>query len=145
MFRSKAVTLLQRQTQSSNWQLNSITFFSADQLKTVCVPAGDNVLVPCPKSAAEVVKFNLLQDGEIIYSYTYNHGRNALNVTPPDTRVGVELHENVENKSLSFMLTGVNVSSHGIYRCEGIDMFPPPLVPVPSDRRILVLIEGKYS
>lgn len=100
--------------------------------------------VPCPWSRAEQLKFNLLQDGRIIYKHhTCSNGGNAPDCEPNNTRMGVEVQENTENKSVSFLLTGVNASSHGIYRCEGIVMFPPPLVSVPSDLGILVLIRGK--
>uniref|UniRef100_A0A3Q3W1Z1 Uncharacterized protein n=1 Tax=Mola mola TaxID=94237 RepID=A0A3Q3W1Z1_MOLML len=97
-----------------------------------------NVSVPCPWSHAEQLKFNLLQDGRIIYMHrTCRNGGNAPDCEPNNTRMGVEVQENTENKSVSFLLTGVNASSHGIYRCEGIVMFPPPLVSVPSDLGIL--------
>uniref|UniRef100_A0A3Q3WGP1 Immunoglobulin subtype domain-containing protein n=1 Tax=Mola mola TaxID=94237 RepID=A0A3Q3WGP1_MOLML len=112
-------------------------------LKNVCVSVGGNVSVPCPWSHAEQLKFNLLQDGRIIYMHrTCRNGGNAPDCEPNNTRMGVEVQENTENKSVSFLLTGVNASSHGIYRCEGIVMFPPPLVSVPSDLGILVLIRG---
>lgn len=121
-----------------------VTFFSPDQPEIVCVPPGHNVAVPCPKPPGQEVKFTLLQDEEIIYNQTYDR-RNALNYKPPYTRAGVELHENADNKSVSFMLTGVNASSRGIYRCESQVMYPPPLRTLSSVLRVLVLVEGKYS
>ncbi|XP_070786799.1 T-cell-specific surface glycoprotein CD28 [Enoplosus armatus] len=113
-----------------------------DQLETVCIPAGHNVTVPCPKLIGEDVTFNLLKDQEVIYNYTSGDEKNSPNYKPAYTRVGMELHENKENNTVSFMLTGVNVSRHGIYRCEGIVMFPPPFIKVQSASRILVLVEG---
>ncbi|XP_070813974.1 T-cell-specific surface glycoprotein CD28 homolog [Chaetodon trifascialis] len=113
-----------------------------DQLKTFCVPPGDNVTVSCPKLDANHVIFKLLQDEEMIFNHSYIRDKKALNYKPPHSRVVVELHEDKENISASFRLTGLNASSHGIYRCEGTVIFPPPLRTVSSDWRILVLLEG---
>lgn len=111
---------------TSPWIL--ITFFSSDQLRSVCVPVGANVTVPCPVSDNSESSFNLFHADERIYNHTCSH-----------CHAGVELH--TENKSASFKLIGVNSSSSGIYRCEGTVMYPPPLIK--RNKRTLVLIEGK--
>ncbi|XP_032362650.1 uncharacterized protein si:dkey-1h24.6 [Etheostoma spectabile] len=116
-----------------------------DRLEIVCVPANDNVSVPCPELEGEDVTFKLFKEDKMIYNHTYNAEKNnASHGKPPYTRVGVELHQNKENKPDSFMLTGVNASSYGIYRCEYVVTYPPPLKTVPSTLRILLLVEGDH-
>ncbi|XP_029305445.1 uncharacterized protein LOC115019885 isoform X2 [Cottoperca gobio] len=109
-------------------------------LKTLCVPAGDNVPVPCPNVTAEDVTFNLLKDDEVIHNHTCIRDKTSQTCKSQKTRVAVELHG--ENISVTFMLPGVNASSYGVYRCEGIVMFPPPYKKVSSTVLILVLVEG---
>lgn len=113
-----------------------------DQLKIYCVPARANVHVSCPQIPGEDVTFNLLKEEEVIYNYTCIGAIKASNCTSRYTRVGVDVHEITENKSVSFMLTGVKASSYGIYRCEGMNTFPPPYYKVASTSWVLVRIEG---
>lgn len=101
--------------------------------------------VPCPESPGNEVTFTLFKDQEMIYNRTRSHEDNATNSRPPYSRVGIVLHVNTENESAHFWLTGVNASSLGVYRCEGIVTFPPPLLKKTSDLRVLVLVKGKYS
>lgn len=112
--------------------------FSPDALKTVCVSAGENVSVPCPKikERAELVTFNLFQNMEQVYNHTCSPGACTA------TKMG--LHENTENTSVSFVLSGVNASDHALYRCEMKHAFPPPLITEAGDL-ILVLVKGNYS
>uniref|UniRef100_A0A671WLL7 Immunoglobulin subtype domain-containing protein n=1 Tax=Sparus aurata TaxID=8175 RepID=A0A671WLL7_SPAAU len=109
-----------------------------DALKTVCVSAGENVSVPCPKikERAELVTFNLFQNMEQVYNHTCSPGACTV------TKMG--LHENTENTSVSFVLSGVNASDHALYRCEMKHAFPPPLITEAGDL-ILVLVKGNYS
>lgn len=86
--------------------------------------------------------FTLLKDEEEIYNHTSNHEKHASN-RKLNTSVDVKLH--VQNKSVSFILTGVTASSHGTYRCESIVRYPPPYLKDAKTLRILVLVEGKYS
>lgn len=123
-------------------QLLNIKISSADRLNTVLVPVGGHVSVPCPNTSAEEVKFSLFKNTEYIYHHTRISGKNTPNHNLSTDIVGVK-YDNAS--SFSFTLTGVNACSYGIYRCEGIVMFPPPLLQLPSDLRILLLIEGKYS
>ncbi|XP_030265220.1 T-cell-specific surface glycoprotein CD28-like isoform X1 [Sparus aurata] len=106
-----------------------------DALKTVCVSAGENVSVPCPKikERAELVTFNLFQNMEQVYNHTCSPGACTV------TKMG--LHENTENTSVSFVLSGVNASDHALYRCEMKHAFPPPLITEAGDL-ILVLVKG---
>ncbi|XP_076579851.1 T-cell-specific surface glycoprotein CD28 [Chaetodon auriga] len=113
-----------------------------DHLETICASPGDTVTVPCPKLDANHVIFKLLQDEEMIYNQSYVREKKALSHKPTHNGVGVELRENKDNSSVSFRLTGVNNSSHGIYRCEGTVIYPPPLKTVSSNWRVLVLLEG---
>ncbi|XP_044043976.1 T-cell-specific surface glycoprotein CD28 isoform X1 [Siniperca chuatsi] len=106
-----------------------------DHLKPVCVPAGGNVTVPCPNLDGEDMAFNLLKDQKVIYNHSKTQEKNASNSE------AVELHENQVN-NVSFRLIGVNASFHGIYRCEGIVMFPPPYITERNPLGILVLVEG---
>lgn len=120
----------------------NIAVFSSDRPKIVCAPVGGRVSVPCPGPSAGQVKFSLFKDGEAINQYTCNRG---INTSLPNTNtVGVDSKE-AENNWFNFTLPGVNVSSHGIYTCEGVVSFPPPLKNLPSTPGILLLIEGKYS
>lgn len=120
----------------------NITVFPADRLKTACVPVGGNVSVPCPNSSAEDIKFSLFKDGECVHHHTRISGATTPNQNTSTNPVGVEYPS---ANSLYFTITRVNASSHGIYRCEVTVMFPPPLITLYSDLRILVLIEGKHS
>ncbi|KAL6115445.1 uncharacterized protein ACO6RY_00288 [Pungitius sinensis] len=94
-----------------------------DQIKTVCMPAGGEVSVPCPNSTGQEVIYYLYKDGEEI-------------CTDPCTTAGVRLRE--DNKS--FMLTVVNASSYGAYGCQSIGTYPPPLTK--STLWIIVHVEG---
>lgn len=118
-----------------------IAVFPADRFNTVCVPVGGNVTVPCPNSSAEDIKFSLFKDGECVHHHTRISVATTPNQNTSTNLVGVE-YPNAN--SLNFTITGVNASSHGIYRCEVTAMFPPPLITFYSDLGILVLIEGKY-
>ena len=113
--------------------------FSPDRLTTVCVSAGENVSVSCPKAEGEEVTYNLFQNEDLVYNHTCNPGACTAQCTST-----VGLHENTENKSVSFVLSVVNASSHYVYRCERKVSFPPPFKTEPSDL-ILVLVEGNYS
>ncbi|XP_034407531.1 uncharacterized protein si:dkey-1h24.6 [Cyclopterus lumpus] len=107
-----------------------------DQIKIVCVPAGGDVPVPCPKLTGEDVIFNLFKDDEVIYNHTCIGDKQAPDCKPQYTRAGVKLLENTD----SFMLTRVNASSYGIYGCEGIRIFPPPFIK--STLWMQLLVEG---
>uniref|UniRef100_H2T9I9 CD28 molecule n=1 Tax=Takifugu rubripes TaxID=31033 RepID=H2T9I9_TAKRU len=110
-----------------------------NRLNTVCVPVGGNVNVPCPNSSAEDIKFSLFKDGECVHHHTQISGATTPNQNTSTNPVGVEYPS---ANSPNFTITGVNASSHGIYTCEVTEMFPPPLMTLYSDLRILVLIEG---
>ncbi|XP_020509588.2 T-cell-specific surface glycoprotein CD28 [Labrus bergylta] len=119
---------------------NTCTF--NDKLKSVCVAAGDSVSVPCPNMTGEDFRLNLLKDQEVISNHTCSLGNKAPDCKS-SSRGWVQLHIKTDNDSVSFLLKGVNASSHGVYRCEGQVRFPPPLLPaVPGAVSILVLIEG---
>lgn len=120
----------------------NLTVFPADRLNTVCVPVGGNVSVPCPNSSAEDITFSLFKDGECVHQHTQISGATTPNQNTSTNPVDVEYPS---ANSPNFTMTGVNASSHGIYRCEVTIMFPPPVIPLYSDPGILVLIEGKYS
>ncbi|XP_068429385.1 uncharacterized protein si:dkey-1h24.6 [Clinocottus analis] len=111
-----------------------------DQIKIVCEPAGGNVPVPCPKVTAEHVIVNLFKDDEVIYNHMSIRDKQDPNWKAQYTRAGVELLENTDNKSFSFMLTGVNASSYGLYGCEGRKEYPAPMIQ--STLWILLLVEG---
>lgn len=111
-------------------------------LNIVCVPAGVNVSVPCPKLTTQDVTFYLLKEEKVIYELACTRNNTTSDCQPSQIRVGVELQDNTENKSASFMLTEVNASSYGIYKCESYITFPPPLKRVPNTLNILVLVEG---
>lgn len=118
--------------------------YSSDRPKIVCAPVGGPVSVPCPNPSANQVKFSLFKDGKPIHHHTCNPGINPRAIQPNTTTVGVDSKRG-ENHWFNFTLRGVNASSHGIYTCEGIVMFPPPLKDLPRTPGILLLIEGKYS
>lgn len=110
------------------------------ELKMICVPFGGNAPVPCPELNQQHVTFHLFKNEEKIYRQNYHRDGNAT--WKPPTKAEVELHENRENKSVNFMLTGVNASSFGLYRCEGTVLHPPPIETMPSTVFILVQVEG---
>ncbi|XP_037617461.1 cytotoxic T-lymphocyte protein 4 [Sebastes umbrosus] len=93
---------------------------TCNERKIVCVAAGDDVLVPCPNLTGEEVTYYLLKDDKVIYNHTCFREKHS-NCKPRHTVLGVELRD-------SFMLTGVNVSSSGIYNCEVRVMYPPPFL-----------------
>lgn len=140
-FQNCKQSMLIRELCGGVWSFPDHLSLPPDRINTVCAPVGGDVPVPCPESAAEELQFDLLRDGEIIYNSTCFR----LACGHQRTRAGVEVRRNADNKSVGFVLTGVNASSHGLYRCEGTVKYPPPLVSVPSDRRVLVLIEGKNT
>lgn len=109
------------------------------------MPASDNVLVPCPDSTGEETKYNVYRNNEIIFTYNYNVGSNGSTSGPLFVRMGMEPYQNAKDTLVGFTLSRVNISSRGIYRCEGTVTFPPPLLQLQSQQWILVLIEGKYS
>uniref|UniRef100_UPI0037E9BC53 T-cell-specific surface glycoprotein CD28 n=1 Tax=Semicossyphus pulcher TaxID=241346 RepID=UPI0037E9BC53 len=112
-----------------------------DNVRNFCVPAGDRVSVPCPDLTGEDFEFKLFKDKKNIYNHTCSHDKNKPNCTAPYTRGGVELHQ--KNNSITFMLTGVNKCSHGVYRCEGRHLFPPPILPPKCGAvNVRVLVEG---
>ncbi|KAK9523870.1 hypothetical protein VZT92_017755 [Zoarces viviparus] len=111
-----------------------------DRIKIVCVPAGHDVSVPCPKLTGKDVIFDLYKDDEVIYNHTCIRDKQAPNCKARYTRAGVELRENTDNESFSFTLTGVNANSYGIYGCEGSAMFPPPFRT--TTLWMLMLVEG---
>ncbi|XP_051284237.1 T-cell-specific surface glycoprotein CD28 [Dicentrarchus labrax] len=118
-----------------------------DQLQTVCEAAGNNVSVPCPNMTGEVFTTTVLKEDKIIFEHTCHKEGYSLECTPSNTSsnpimVGMELHKHEDNETVSYILKGVNASSHGIYRCVGKDLFPPPLKEKPSDLKILLLIKG---
>ncbi|KAM7375117.1 hypothetical protein PAMA_014278 [Pampus argenteus] len=93
------------------------------QLKTMHVLAGHNVSLPCPKLKGELMNFRLFKDDEEI-----------------NLNASTSVRELKHNGSTSFILSGVNASSRGIYRCEGRVTFPPPSLK--NNLMILLLIEG---
>ncbi|XP_044200925.1 cytotoxic T-lymphocyte protein 4 [Thunnus albacares] len=109
------------------------------KVKTVCVPAGDIVSIPCPDMNGEDMTFSLLKNNEVIYNQTCNFGKPTSNCKLNDS-MGVALHEH--NKSVRFNLTGVNDNSHGLYRCEVIVTYPPPYIKEGNVLWILVLVQG---
>ncbi|XP_054479948.1 T-cell-specific surface glycoprotein CD28 [Anoplopoma fimbria] len=112
-----------------------------NQIKIVCVPAGEDVSVSCPKfKKDDEVIFSLYKDNEVIFNHTCVGKKDAPNCKPQYTRAGVEMRENTDNTSFSFMLTRVNASSYGIYGCEGVCMYPPPLVEITL--WIMLLVDG---
>ncbi|XP_035533775.1 uncharacterized protein LOC118340035 [Morone saxatilis] len=123
----------------------------SDQLKTICEAAGNNVFVPCPNMTGEEFKTFLYKGDKQIYEYLCDKKENVLNCTPSNPSsnpsshpimVGMELDNYADNKMVSYMLRGVNASSHGIYRCDTQVFFPPPLKRTSNDLKILLLIKG---
>ncbi|KAM8904111.1 T-cell-specific surface glycoprotein CD28 isoform 2-T2 [Spinachia spinachia] len=94
-----------------------------DQIKTVCVPVGVEVSVPCPNSTGQEVIFNLYKDDEEICEHVCN-------------KAGMK--QGKDDKS--FTLTVVNASSNGMYGCQRTVTYPPPLTK--STLWIIVHVEG---
>lgn len=110
-------------------------------LKSVCLPAGHSVVIPCPELTKEEVRFTLLKNHEVIHREECN----TVNCTPMLLGAGVRrLMSKTENKSISFELTVVNDSSHGAYRCEATGLLPPPRLPSVYSVGKLVLVEGHH-
>lgn len=119
----------------------NIAVFSADRPNIFCVPIGGIVTVPCPNHSSEDVKFNLLKDGTKIKEHECTSGNTSNSQASTDT-AGVK-SKGAENP-FNFTLTVVNASSHGLYRCEGTILFPPPLRTLTTTPEVLLLIEGNY-
>ncbi|XP_070712058.1 T-cell-specific surface glycoprotein CD28 [Pempheris klunzingeri] len=113
-----------------------------DQVKIVCVGAAENVSVHCPVLTGERVTFSLLINGSA--QQTCEYEKKSLRCSPQHSVAVAELHENAENKSATFMLSGVNASSYSVYRCDGSIIFPPPFTKAPGDLGILVLTGGHH-
>ncbi|XP_061660028.1 uncharacterized protein si:dkey-1h24.6 isoform X2 [Syngnathoides biaculeatus] len=101
----------------------------------------DPVTVPCPKMAGEEVRFNLLKDEQVIYNQACYYKNNLLNCES-NTSADLGLHE--AKASVSFVLTGKAATKGGLYRCEGIVTFPPPLLKQRSDVSILVHVASHH-
>ncbi|KAK5891223.1 hypothetical protein CgunFtcFv8_018499 [Champsocephalus gunnari] len=110
------------------------------QLKMICVPFGGDAPVPCPELNQRDATLNLIKNEESISKQKRISSGNTT--WKPPTKAEVELHENREHKSVHFMLTGVNASSFGLYRCEATVFHPPPIETMPSTVFILVQVEG---
>ncbi|KAM7365314.1 hypothetical protein PAMP_016257 [Pampus punctatissimus] len=99
-------------------------FYCNYQLEIMCVPAGYNVSIPCPALKGEVINFMLYKDNKEV-----------------NLNASTGVREFQHNGSTSFILTGVNASSHGVYRCESRKIYPPPSFK--EALVILLLIEGR--
>lgn len=118
----------------------SLFSFSPDELKTVCVPEGGDTLVPCPNLTSDVIEFRLSKGGKPMFDYKFERKRNHES---RNGRADLEVLENTENNTLNFRLIGINNSSHGIYKCEGHTVYPPPKGILHNNQSILLLVEGK--
>lgn len=118
----------------------SLFSFSPDKPEAVCVPTGGSVLVPCPNLTYDEIKYKLLQGGKVIFNYTF--ARKTAN--PIKVRADLEVLEDTKNHTFNFRLIRVNSSRHGIYKCEGEIIYPPPKGILHNNQRILLLVEGKY-
>ncbi|XP_028256440.1 T-cell-specific surface glycoprotein CD28 [Parambassis ranga] len=110
------------------------------------VNASSSVTVPCRNMTKyEVITFNLFQDEVVIYNFNHNHNHSKDEQSPSNTHPqtlswkNVTLVKNAQGEFLGFKLTGVTASSQGIYRCQGISRFPPPLIKNCSQRVVVIL------
>lgn len=122
-------------------KLKSPSFFfyfasSLEHVKTVRVPAGQDVLVPCPNVTSDVMKFKLHLNGELIHTEWFPHeGQRG----DRETRVVNG------NGTFDLWVGRVNSSSHDVYWCEVDVIYPPPMVTQCSSQWILPQVEGKDS
>lgn len=105
-------------------------------MKTVQVPAGQDVLVPCPNVTSLVVKFKLHLNGELIYTEKFPH---------EDQRGDRETRVVAGNGTFDLWVGRVNGSSRDVYWCEVDVIYPPPKVTQCSSQWILPQVEGKDS
>lgn len=84
--------------------------------------ANDNVTVTCPLILSEdaEISFYLLKDKDIIYDHTCKHQGNCTGMKWD----AVELHTNGSHWFFTVKL-GHNI--RGLYRCNIIKTYPPPL------------------
>lgn len=112
------------------------------QLRSFCSICNTPVLVPCPNITAAEMVFKLFKDQEYLSNISCIHSNSTLTCELSKTSADIQVQKHQQEKSVSFLLTGVTDSSQGIYGCEGTKKFPPPMITVQSDVRIQVL-QGK--
>lgn len=105
-------------------------------MNTVWVPAGEDVLVPCPNVNSSIMNFELLRNGESIYIEKVSH---------EDQRGDRETKVVSGNGTFHLWIGRVNGSSHDVYWCEVEVIFPPPTARQCSNQWILPQAEGKDS
>uniref|UniRef100_A0A3P8VPD4 CD28 molecule n=2 Tax=Cynoglossus semilaevis TaxID=244447 RepID=A0A3P8VPD4_CYNSE len=109
------------------------------QLRSFCSICNTPVLVPCPNITAAEMVFKLFKDQEYLSNISCIHSNSTLTCELSKTSADIQVQKHQQEKSVSFLLTGVTDSSQGIYGCEGTKKFPPPMITVQSDVRIQVL------
>lgn len=108
-----------------------------NNLRTVCVGVSDPVFVPCPSLDSEDLRFKLFKNQEMMSLSICNQSDPCQQRSP----VPFVSWTN-QSTQLGFTLTVQNQSSHGLYRCEGKSMFPPPVQTKSGPEQVLVLVQG---
>ncbi|XP_075872786.1 T-cell-specific surface glycoprotein CD28-like [Nelusetta ayraudi] len=105
-------------------------------VKTVRVPAGQDVLVPCPNVTSSVMNFKLHLNGELIHTERFPH---------KGQRGDREMRVVNGNGTFDLWIGRVNSSSHDVYWCEVDVIYPPPMVTQCSSQWILPQVEDHQS
>lgn len=116
-------------------------FLHTAQSQTTC-PCSEQpnpVSVPCPdKSGYQKLTIKLYKDNEEIFRISCDQGNGTHDCPAPRSRGALRYVD----KDNAFIITELTGSAYGIYYCEIIKTFPPPLITVPSTLKIQTL-EGR--
>ncbi|XP_071320192.1 T-cell-specific surface glycoprotein CD28 [Trachinotus anak] len=124
---------LSRTTQSES------TCSCNEKVKTFCRP----LHVLCPNVTATKMMFHLIKDHQVISNVSCRIENNTLDCSSSHSREGVELCEDKQHKSVSFIFTRANSRLHGTYWCDSTVILPPPFKIIQNTLRVQVLVEGQ--
>lgn len=107
------------------------------------VPLYSNVSVPCPGFTAEEMTFTLYRGDDKFASITY--GNMSLIRSQENLGRILEHSVNSSDNTTNFILLNVTLNATGLYTCMAEKAYPPPLVKIPEQPQIIVIVEGVYG
>lgn len=127
-----------------SWLFFSFSFlFISDGIPNVRrVPLYSNVSVPCPGFTAEEMTFTLYRGDDKFASITY--GNMSLIRSQENLGRILEHSVNSSDNTTNFILLNVTLNATGLYTCMAEKAYPPPLVKIPEQPQIIVIVEGVY-
>ncbi|KAM9455082.1 T-cell-specific surface glycoprotein CD28 [Clarias gariepinus] len=103
------------------------------------VPLYSNVSVPCPGFTAEEMTFTLHRGDDKFASITY--GNMSLIRSQENLGRILEHSVNSSDNTTNFILLNVTLNATGLYTCMAEKAYPPPLVKIPEQPQIIVIVE----